>query len=810
MGLEDFDRLIDNPFNIGPFSRSHKAGDYWLITGMHVKLPEVMAGIPAGTTRLLVLADTISVGFSGATQFIFDGYTDVLLIGRSLKQYNDCVFLRNVQTLTFIDKTFRIAVFGHTSEQVAPSRGWRTVVPKWGLVNDFHMIGLTHEHKDWRTRILTEIYTDSTDRRRKRENFPQIARQLPLANSGPHIDDCRPFLERMLLAAQYLFEKDLMVDANHLLDCLETLLAMNPDVVSWQELVPQCAATREILRPQMPGSDRVPYLSPAVYGGVAEAYGPALKEFANTFQQFVNREGEIEQRKRAARLILEEKADAITFQALVMEQLTRNLNNATNAISRAETSLKSQGARVEAADKAFQEGIKAWQRAQEFKAAWAIVGAAFSFASSVAPMFAGNPKGVKDAGEAIAKVPEVAVTLKKRMEQLKKLIEVITRIVKLYKEIEAALQLPTSKRAADLMDQVRREAESGLADAPSASAYWDQLWVEVSTALAPAISNNVGGAGEYRKQLEVMVIYGRALTAAQAAIPPIEQERARASLLAEIARRQHAAVNKEIETLQAGQSASALAAAALWLRHRSVQRAMFMALNDFDAAHRYWALKAERVQRSPSRSITDLANDLLKVADVRASFKRALASFNPSPQDFNRRRFTVPETAVADFLRDGSFALRFTPDVGPVAGWGNIGRVRVDEVAVWVIWNEGKRPENGDMEFTIRTDGDYYDQRVESGEVKPFRFIGTRVNLTFRYDPVLTDRNLEQAEVRAKVAEDFRAFYTEPTLFTEWQFSLPKGGGALNLEDLQGAVSGIRLEFSGKFIKDADRLLDEE
>jgi hypothetical protein len=43
---------------------------------------------------------------------------------------------------------------------------------------------------------------------------------LPLTNSGPHIDACRPFLERMLLAAQSLFEKDRRADANHLLDRL--------------------------------------------------------------------------------------------------------------------------------------------------------------------------------------------------------------------------------------------------------------------------------------------------------------------------------------------------------------------------------------------------------------------------------------------------------------------------------------------------------------------------------------------------------------------------------------------------------------
>jgi hypothetical protein len=662
------------------------------------------------------------------------------------------------------------------------------------------MFGLIHEHHDWRTRILTEIYTDMTTRwTGGPENFPQVAKQLPMENSGPHIDACRPFLERMLLAAQSLFEKDRRADANQLLDRLETLLAMNPGVVSWHELVPQIAATREMLQPQLPGSDRVPYLSPAVYGGVAEAYGPALKEFANTFQQLVNRAGDIAQRQRAAKLILDEKEDAIRFQDLVREQLTRNFDQATNAISRAQASMESQSARVKAAEGAFRAGLEEWKKEQERKAAWAIAGAVFSFAGSVGSMFSGNPEGAKDAAKAIAEVPNQAVTLKTRMEQLKTLIEAITRFVKLYKEINAAIHLPTSKGMADMMAEVRRDAESSLANAPSASAYWDQLWLEVEMALDQAVTDKVRGASEYLKELKVLVIYGRALTAAQAAIPPIEQERAQASLLAELARRQKAAVAKEIETLQAGMAISATTAVAVWLRHRSVQRTMFAALQDFDAAHRYWALIEERPPGKPSRSITDLANDLVKVADIKKRLQQAVGRFVPPPQNF-KRGFNVPAAAVQDFLRDGSFALRFTPEYGPMAGLGKVGRVRVDNVAVWVSWNEGKQPQEGDMEFTIRTDGDYYDQFVEKGKVTPFRFLGARVNLTFRYNPVT-----EVVEIDGSIAEDFRAFYTEPTLFTEWQFSLPKGDGTLNREDLQGAVKGIRLEFSGKFIKEDER-----
>jgi hypothetical protein len=656
---------------------------------------------------------------------------------------------------------------------------------------------------DGRRPVQTEVYRWYTAR-----VYKTSARQDPLPNSGPGFDACRPFLARLLLTAQSLFNAKRAADANRLFDRLVAILGMCPGVASWQEVAAQIAATRELLQPQLPGSDRVPYLSPEVYGGVAGAYGPALKAFADTFQQFVNRTFDVEQRKRAAQLMLDERADAIKFQALVSNQLTENFAMATANASKAQTSMESQRGRVEGAEKSFQAGLAAWQKEQERKAAMAIAGAALSFVSGVASMFAGNPAGAAGAAEAVAKAATTAQKLAELMKKLAKLVELVSKLVKMCKEIAAAAgQITNAKEFADRMTNMRREAESGgLADAPSASAYWDQLWLEVETALAPAVSEGVGGAADYLKELKVMVIYGRALTSAQAAIPPIAQELARAGLLAELAKRQHEAVAREIETLQSGQTTPVLAAVALWLRHRAVQRAMLTALQHFDAAHRYWALTDERPQRDPSRSITDLAGDLLEVADIKARQQRALESFNPKPQDFKRVSYNVPATAVADLLRDGSFVLRFTPNFGPFASWGRVGRVRVDEVAVWIVWNKDRRPEEGDAEFTIRTDGDYYDQRIESGKVKQFHFAGAPMNLTFRYDPVEADSAREQSiKIRARVADDFRAFYTEPTLFTEWQFSLPKGGGALNREVLQGAVSGIKLEFSGKYIKDPDR-----
>jgi hypothetical protein len=95
------------------------------------------------------------------------------------------------------------------------------------------------------------------------------------------------------------------------------------------------------------------------------------------------------------------------------------------------------------------------------------------------------------------------------------------------------------------------------------------------------------------------------------------------------------------------------------------------------------------------------------------------------------------------------------------------------------------------------------------------------VNFTFQYNLAS-----ESIEIEALIADEFRDFYPDPTMFTEWQFSLPGYGGnppdaealqdssdtadpealkIIGIEDLQDAVKGIRLEFSGSFIKERDR-----
>ena len=140
-------------------------------------------------------------------------------------------------------------------------------------------------------------------------------------------------------------------------------------------------------RPARAGS--VPYLSPEFTAG-GERLRAVVKAYADKFR--VQNGFDTGQRKRAAQLILDEKGDAMKFQALVSQQLKENFRIASDNADKAQTSMESQQTRVARAERAFQAGLAAWKKKQEQEAAMAIAGSVFSFFSGIASS-RGQPGG---------------------------------------------------------------------------------------------------------------------------------------------------------------------------------------------------------------------------------------------------------------------------------------------------------------------------------------------------------------------------------------------------------------------------------
>ncbi|RNF82798.1 hypothetical protein [Montanilutibacter psychrotolerans] len=809
----DWDAIIDRAGPGGPLERWVQPGQWWqVVIGMHVKLVDVLrraddeADKGHGRHRLLVFADTVDARYDAPGTIDLVQQDSVVIIARRLqtnatlhfKQTNDlgCLvgfYVRQVEPASFRSQLTRRVEWQDRD-------GSPRSISQTGYLPDPltpQVLGAWHEYDG-----LYEV---------KQPPF----QMLPMDFSLMPMQVCLTLLERMLFAAQWLGAQGGQGErALELLGRLQELLALRPDEPTWQALALPCTNLRELLQPVRFDAGQVPYLSASFYGDVARDHLPALQAYAGSYARLADRNVELGARKEAARRVLGEKGDAGAFQKLVAAQLTENLRLATANVKRAQDAIEPQNKNVRRAEVAFKAGLDAWREAKEREAAWAIAGAVFSFVAGVGSMFGGNGAGAADAAKAAADVASTAAKLAEIMKKLVKVGQAIEKIVKMCLAIVAAAdKIADAGKFANDLSAISRESMSDDAKgAPSAGAYWDQLWVEVETQLAPAIKEGIGGAVEYLKELKILVIYGRALTTAQAALPPLIQEIARSRLQTEIAARQHEAVAREIDALKQNEVMSAHAMMLLWGNYRAVQRSLLVVLSQFDAAWRYWALDDSAVARDNYRGIADLAEDLKAVGDLRKMQARALDSFKPAPQEYRRATYVLTATERDAVLEGQRIGLRLTPDRSPLSGWGLASRVRVTEIHVWVEWAPGKRPSRGAIEFTVRTSGAYDDRRLVDRTPKAFHFHGAPVDLTFRYDLAATPADhADTVRVRAAIAEEFRTSYSEPTLYTDWIVSTPKvspgDADTVDIGKLKADIAGIRVEFSGTYIKDPDRLV---
>lgn len=806
----DWDAVIDNPYHAGPLPRVSRAGNWWLVVGMRLGLDDALRRVAGVKTerenedRLLIFADTITAQHAADAPILCREFEHIVVMARRLEAGTQLLLEKRGWEITF-RLGFYVGALSPTTQELS--------VERWMKWNDSSWV--VHE-----VRGKTDLPNPLTPRQVMVSTYP-LDEKKPLPFTQEAIDlnalplpACNALLERMLFAAQALGMEGKGGLALDLLSRMEGLIALVPDHSAWQAASLGCRSALELLRPVRFDPDQVPYLSASFYGDIARDHVPALQAYAGTFARLSDRSYDLAARKQAAKLVLGEKDDANAFQKLVGQQLAENLRLATANIKRAQDSIEPQSGNVRRAEAEFKRGMDAWKAAKEREAAFAIVGAVFTFVSSVASMFGGNASGAAGAAKAAADVANTAAKLAEIMKVLVKVGQAIEKIVKMCLAIVAAVdKIDNAKKFADDLSALTRETMSDDAKgAPSAAAYWDQLWVEVETQLAPAIKEGVGGAEEYLKELKILVIYGRALTTAQTALPPLVQEIARAKLQTEIARRQHDAVAREIESLKKEETLSGQAMAVLWGNYRSVQRSLLVALTQFDAAYRYWALSDALPARDNHRGIADLAGDLVAIANLKNMQARALESFNPPPQPYTRQKYALPAHACEALLKGVRVDLRLMPTRGPLSTWGRVSRVRVNEIYVWVEWAEGQRPRKGEIEFTVRTNGAYDDRKLVQGQPKEFHFHGVPVNLSFRYDlaGLPADQPGDCIRVRAAIAEDFRTSYSEPTLYTDWILSSPKVEAGdtetIDLTKLKSAITGIRLEFAGTFIKDPDKV----
>lgn len=410
-------------------------------------------------------------------------------------------------------------------------------------------------------------------------------------------------------------------------------------------------------------------------------------------------------------------------------------------------------------------------------------GAAGSGVATVATFQEAVQNGVKlameaaDQGSSLAKTFEGLATF---IEKMQAVIESITNLVSIAGENQSELT-EHAETAAQLLEHIPNvPAELDLACIPT----WEQFRLESSLALEAAISNEVPSARDYQLQLDLLVEYGKALTANQFGLVKAGQELARLKLQQRFAQSQTAHIQGFLNQLNRQSQAPLQLQQLLNLHYLNLKRSLFIALQHYVWAFRYWALRPSRIKPNLERRARELIADL---ATAQQEYALAEASFKPQPQAFDKT-VMLDHPALLDQLRTtGSVTIPIGLDHETFAG---LDRVRIERVRVWldgVIGGASSR-----VRMTITTSGNYADRLGEQN----FSFSTEPLQRDFEY--VVRPAPLEpKIEIDGAIYEEHRLAYAMPTPFTEWTISLNERiRNRLNWEHVQA----LSLEFKGSMI----------
>lgn len=590
------------------------------------------------------------------------------------------------------------------------------------------------------------------------------------------------------LVTEFLYATVLLEDQPHLsaqlLAWIRSCSTGNP---AFAELYVQSSALLVLAHAQSGNIQFVPYLSPRVYTETIRAYVATAKDYERQYNLFQDRNADLQARIEAAKEMTATTQDETRFTQQLISQCQNNFKSASLAVQEARTRFERQQNKVKSAEVRFKLGLIDWEHNQKWKAALAIFSAVFEFTGAVASIAvtagAATPAAATAGAQAVAATAQVAQTassLAKTMEQLSKALQTLDKLFALAMKIQQiATGLSLSGATLSQLQQISFETPSE--HDITGVVFWKQYLAEVETQLRPAIQESIGGAAQYKLQMELLALQAEDLLTKQVSLIQISQELMRLKLQQETEETRQKRLERYIEELVQNREPNEELMQALYWRYLQQKVALFVSLQHYQRAYKYWAL-SESGQRA---SITDKVDALeSKLTHVQIDYQNALESFAPSPQPFQEivHRINAPEVLQAlREERSAVFALELSQ-----ANFRGFDRVRVRTIRVELVGAACQ----SEIYVQLVSSGTYLDrfqQRVH-------RFVTAPLVRGIVYDPA-TDAIL----LDGTVADETQFAYFEPTPFTEWKLILPTHDVYNQGLDLT-KLTHINLKFSGSLI----------
>lgn len=570
---------------------------------------------------------------------------------------------------------------------------------------------------------------------------------------------------------------------------------------------------------QANGATFVPYLTAALYTGLATSYVAEAKQYESDYMQLSTQKVVTDQNIALAKTMLDNAQYQSDYVQGLKKQALGNYNNASAAVASAANNLRAQQIATKLVAIDFQEvGLPEYERAAIAGAIFDLVGAIVTFGAAIGAMVLGQGEaapaaaaGAAKAAESIASaasttssVAKMASDLADQMKKLKEIVEALGKVFAAGQAIVAAAgDIRTAQSKVPALQAM--DVDTSGVDL-SATDQWTIFALKADDILKAPIDKGIGYAADYKQALDIMVVYGQSLAAAQLAALRAGQDYARILLQQQLAQEQQQRIQAYVDALRTGEQPIVAMMQQFYHRYLDAKSSLLAALEDYRASYFYWALAPSSVRPSIIDKVNTLATGLQSLTAMTLDNQAALSSFNPAPTTMTGKACVVDSPdVIAALIKNHSASWVIDPDDDEFV---DLNRVRVTKVRVWL---EGVRiPYDKTISIWMSTSGSYRDRLNGTS----YQFTAKPLGRGFQYhlDPASSGKpnsdwrfdngDLGYIEMDGAVATEVSYAYFEPTPFTEWTISIkPESNPGLDLSK----VTKITMQFQGSAIYLSDQ-----
>ena len=559
------------------------------------------------------------------------------------------------------------------------------------------------------------------------------------------------------------------------------------------------------------GAVFVPYLTATVYTSLANAFAADAAKYEADYMTLSTQKVLTDQNIATAKTMVANAQSEVTYVQALQAQANQNYNNALASATKAKSNFDTQKMAMDIIAIHFKDiGIPNYEREQIIKAVFGIVTALVTFGGGIAAMAFGDEAAAPATAEAgvtavenIAKAADTAADVAKTasqlgdlMKKLKKLVEVLSKVYELAKALkEVADNMDTAKAQVNVIQDMKDTTDG--ADL-SASDGWAVYQIQADALLQDPVDKGIEYAADYKQAMDILVIYGQSLAAAQLAVIKTSQQAAAIAFQLHYVQEKQDNLTKLVNTLQVGEAPILTMMQQFYQKYIDGKSSLFAALKSYQASFFYWALAQSGIQPKIVDPVSDMNAGIQDITAIAMDTASALARFNPPPQDMENMLVIIDDPTIIQQLQTTGTATWTLPM--NEQEFNGLDRVRLDTIRIWLEGTQ-ENANNNSIFITITTAGNYLDRYSGTN----YQFNSMQLTRTFKYmkankgqnpDWSFDDGSLGFVQIDGSVDKEVSYAYFHPTPFAEWSISLLKNNDGLDYSK----VSKITMYFEGSAI----------